>query len=52
MISKSKMWQKITTELKEIARSKKMTEQIMNRIRNLDNVDHPISTSQDNQRRD
>ncbi len=52
MISKSKIWQRITTEFKEMGRSKKMTEQIMKRIRNLDNVDHPISISQDNQRRD
>jgi hypothetical protein len=52
MISKNKMWLRISSELKEIGRSKQMTENIMTRIRKLDHVDHQISTSQDDKRRD
>ena len=52
MISKNKMWLRISSELKEIGRSKQMTENIMTRIRKLDYVDHQVSTTQDHQRRD
>lgn len=52
MITKNKLWKTIRHEFKEIARSQKITTNIMERIRNLDSEDNKIRTSKDNQRRD
>ncbi len=52
MITKNELWKKIRLELKQLARSQQITVSVMERIRNLEDENQPISPDKNYQRRD